>query len=72
MQRHVNVTVPLACPHCLAEIYTTLDDAREEPRLQCSQCGTDVELKAEDLVLPTMIGMESEQAFYGIEFGPRV
>jgi predicted Zn finger-like uncharacterized protein len=68
MQKRVNVTVPLACPHCLTEIFISLDDVRAEPRLQCSRCGTDVELKAEDMVLPAMIHTESEQAFFGIEF----
>jgi hypothetical protein len=72
MQKRVNVIVPLACPHCRAEIYTTLDDVHQKPRLQCCECGTDVELEAEDLILPTMIAIEAEQAFYGIALQPRI
>jgi transcription elongation factor Elf1 len=68
MQRHFNVTFPLACPHCLTEILATLDEVQEQRSIQCSSCGTDVELKAEDLALPTAIYAESEQAFFGIEF----
>jgi transcription elongation factor Elf1 len=68
MQRHFNVTFPLACPHCLSEILITLDEVGEQRSIQCSSCGTDVELQAENLILPSMIHPETEQAFYGIEF----
>ena len=68
MQRHFNVTFPMACPHCLAEMLVSLDDVQRERAIHCSECGTDVELQAEDLALPAAIYAESEQAFFGIEF----
>jgi|WetSurMetagenome_2_1015567.scaffolds.fasta_scaffold04391_5 transcription elongation factor Elf1 len=68
MQRHFNVTFPLACPHCLMEMLATLDEVEERRTIHCSSCGTDVDLKAEDLALPAAIYTESEQAFFGIEF----
>jgi transcription elongation factor Elf1 len=68
MQKHFNVTVLLACPHCLAEIITTVDEVREGQPVHCPECGTDVELKIEGLALPAAIYAESEQAYFGIEF----
>ena len=68
MQRHFNVTFPLACPHCLTEMLASLDDVQAERTIRCSECGTPVELQAEDLALPTAIYAESEQSFFGIEF----
>jgi DNA-directed RNA polymerase subunit RPC12/RpoP len=68
MQRHVNVTIPLSCPHCQAELLTTLDDLQQETAIQCLQCGTRVDLRPEDLPMPPLCGEVREESFYGIEF----
>jgi hypothetical protein len=68
MQKHVNVTIPLACPNCLSEILTTLDDVQDEPHFRCPTCHTDVELKAEDLVPPAIFFARPEPPYFGIEF----
>ncbi len=68
MQKYFNVTFPLACPHCLTEMLATLDNVQQQRTIQCSECGTPVELKPEELALPTAIYAESEQSFFGIEF----
>ena len=48
MSKHVNVLVPLACPHCAAELYATLDDLQEMASVRCSRCGTEIELRPEE------------------------
>ena len=52
MDRPLNVFVPMACPHCLADLLPTLDDIQEERTIRCSRCGTEVELRPEDVPMP--------------------
>jgi len=68
MQRHVNVTIPLSCPHCQAELLTTLDDLQQEVAIQCLQCGTRVDLRPEDLPMPPGYTGVREEFFFGIKF----
>ena len=69
MQKRVNVTIPLACPHCLAELLTTLDEDHAQATIQCSTCRTAVELRPEDLHLPPRWNAEPhEDLYHGITF----
>jgi len=52
VQRHVNLFVPLACPHCHAELLTTLDNIQEQASIRCVRCGTVIELQPEDFAPP--------------------
>jgi transcription elongation factor Elf1 len=67
MQKHFDVTIPLACPHCLAEMFATLDEVEKTRTLQCSACGTDVELRPEDLARSAAM-RPPEPTYFGIEF----
>jgi len=49
MQRHFNIIVPMACPHCRTELLLTLDQVHEERSIRCSLCGTTIILRSEDL-----------------------
>jgi transcription elongation factor Elf1 len=69
MQRRFNVTVLLACPHCLAEIMTTCDEVQEEQTILCCECGTKVELKPEERILPGAFYAPPEQSYSGIGLG---
>jgi transcription elongation factor Elf1 len=69
MQEHVNLTIPLACPHCLAELLTTLDEVEAKAIIECAVCRTAVELRPEDLPLPPRWNTEPpEQLYCGIQF----
>jgi transcription elongation factor Elf1 len=68
MQKHVNLTIPLACPHCLAEMLTTLDEVQQESAIQCAACGTSVELHPESLPAAGLHLRLEEQAYFGIRF----
>jgi transcription elongation factor Elf1 len=68
MQRHVNVTIPLSCPNCQAELLTTLDDVQQETAIQCLQCGTRVDLRPENLLRPPGYTEVREEFFFGIKF----
>jgi transcription elongation factor Elf1 len=68
MQRHVNVTILLSCPHCQAELLTTLDDVQQETTIQCLQCGTRVDLRPENLPMPPVYTEVREEFFFGIKF----
>jgi transcription elongation factor Elf1 len=68
MQRHVNVTIPLACPHCLTELLATLDDVQQEQTIRCSACGTDVELRAKDHLPLPAVEPAADQIPFGIQF----
>ena len=52
MQRHFNVIVPMACPHCRTELLLTLDEVREQRSVTCALCGTTIVLRPEDLSAP--------------------
>ncbi|KPJ75424.1 MAG: hypothetical protein AMK72_10175 [Planctomycetes bacterium SM23_25] len=52
MQRHFNIFVPLACPHCRTELLLTLDQVHEEKSICCALCGTTIVLRPEDLPVP--------------------
>jgi transcription elongation factor Elf1 len=67
MQRRVNVTIPLACPHCLAELLVTLDDIQQEATLQCDRCGTAIELRPERLPARPMPWPAAEKVFFLIQ-----
>jgi len=54
MARRPNVFVPLACPHCMAELLPTLDDIQDERAIRCSACGTEVDLHPDDVPMPGM------------------
>ena len=60
MDKPLNVFVPMACPHCLAELLPTLDDIQEERTIQCSRCGTTVELHPEDVPTPGLGARDSD------------
>jgi predicted Zn finger-like uncharacterized protein len=47
MQKRFNILVPLACPHCLAELMPTLDQVQQEESVRCASCGTTVDLHVE-------------------------
>jgi len=68
MQKHVNVTVPLACPHCSADMLTTIDEVEQESAIQCATCGTSVELHPDNLFIPGLHQRVEEQAYFGIKF----
>jgi transcription elongation factor Elf1 len=69
MQKHMNLTIPLACPHCLAELLANIDQIEARATLQCAKCHTTVELRAEDLPVPPRWNAEPpEQLYCGIEF----
>jgi DNA-directed RNA polymerase subunit RPC12/RpoP len=68
MQKHVNVTIPLACPHCLAEMLTTIDEVQQEATIQCAACGTAVELFPKNLPTAGLHQRLEEQAYFGIRF----
>ena len=68
MQKHVNVMLLLACPHCLAELTTTVDDVQQEANIQCPQCGTRVELHPDDLPSARPHMPTADRPFYGIQF----
>jgi transcription elongation factor Elf1 len=69
MQKHANVTIPLACPHCLAELLATLDQIEAKATLRCAACRTAVELRPENLPMPPRWNAEPPEALYrGIEF----
>jgi len=68
MKGHLNMTIPLSCPHCQAELLTTLDDVQQEVAIQCLQCGTRVDLRCVDLPMPPLYGEVREESFFGIEF----
>ncbi len=52
MQKHFNILVPLACPHCRTELLLTLDQVHEERSIRCALCGTTIVLRPEDLPAP--------------------
>jgi hypothetical protein len=68
MQKRFNVTVLLACPHCLAEIATTHDEVQEEQSINCCERGTRFEPKPEEMILPAAFYAQSEQNYFGVEF----
>jgi len=49
VQRHFNIFVPSACPHCRTELLLTLDQIHEERSIRCALCGTVIILRPEDL-----------------------
>ncbi|MBL7140264.1 MAG: hypothetical protein ISS74_05075 [Planctomycetes bacterium] len=49
MQRHFNILVPSACPHCRTELLLTLDQIHAERSIRCSLCGTTIILRPENL-----------------------
>jgi len=49
MQRHFNVIVPMACPHCRTELLLTLDQVHEQQSIRCALCGTTIILRPEEL-----------------------
>ena len=53
MQRHFNVFVPMACPHCRTELILTLDEVQEQRSVSCALCGTTILLRPEDLPAPS-------------------
>jgi len=69
MQRRLNVTIPRGCPHCLAELLTTLDDLQQQASVRCPECGTTVQLHPEDLPLPFIYEPQlREPLYFGVEF----
>ncbi|MBM4018414.1 MAG: hypothetical protein FJ288_08840 [Planctomycetes bacterium] len=69
MQRRLNLTIPLACPHCLAELLMTLDDLQRETSIRCPECRTAFDLRPEDLPMPPIYEPHAGQALYfGVEF----
>jgi len=52
MQRHFNIIVPMACPHCRTELLLTLDQVHEQRSISCALCGTTIVLRPEDLPAP--------------------
>ena len=64
MQRRANVTIPLACPHCLEELLVTLDCLQPEATLQCDRCGTPIELRPERLPARPMSWPAAEEVFF--------
>jgi len=69
MQEHANLTIPLACPHCLAELLATLDQIEAQSTVECPTCRTTIELRAGDLPMPPRWNTEPPEALYrGIEF----
>lgn len=60
MDRPLNVFVPMACPHCLADLFPTLDDLQAERTIQCSRCGTTIELRPDDLPMPGLGDQDSD------------
>ena len=52
MQKRFNILVPLACPHCQAELLTTLDQVQQELFVRCTGCGTTIEFPNEALPPP--------------------
>ena len=52
MDVHFNLFIPMACPHCLTELMPTLDAIHDEDTIQCTRCGTTIELRLEDLPIP--------------------
>jgi len=52
MQKHFNIFVPMACPHCRTELLLTLDQVHEEKSIRCALCGTTIVLRPEDLPDP--------------------
>ncbi|HUU30987.1 MAG TPA: hypothetical protein VMY69_02680 [Phycisphaerae bacterium] len=67
MGTHLNMFVPLGCPHCHAELLTTLDDVQEEVSLRCSRCGTVIELRPEDLGVPGAFPSAPEHEGFWLE-----
>jgi len=63
MANHVNVFVPLACPRCGTDLYSTLDDIQQMAEIRCSRCGTSIELRPESLPFPTPSREALEQSF---------
>lgn len=49
MQRHFNIIVPMACPHCRTELLLTLEQVHAERSIRCSLCGTTIILRPEEL-----------------------
>jgi uncharacterized Zn finger protein len=68
MSKPINVTIPLACPHCLTELLTTYEDVQQEATIHCAECGTLVELTPEKLPLPQLFVQPADEMFSGIEF----
>ena len=69
MQKRFNVSIPLACPHCLIELVTTMEDIEQQQTMTCSACGTHFELKPEEhLPLGATRTPPAEQVYHGIEF----
>jgi transcription elongation factor Elf1 len=69
MQRRLNLTIPLACPHCLAELLATLDDLQQQANVRCPECGTVVELHPENVPMPPVYEPHPHKPLYcGIEF----
>jgi len=52
VQRHFNILVPSACPHCRTELLLTLDQIHEERSIRCSLCGTTIILRPENVPEP--------------------
>jgi predicted Zn finger-like uncharacterized protein len=52
MQKRFNILVPLACPHCLAELMLTLDQVQQEESVRCTSCGTTIDLNIEMCLPP--------------------
>jgi predicted Zn finger-like uncharacterized protein len=59
MQRRFNILVPLSCPHCQAELMSTLDQLQREESVRCAWCGTTIELRNEPPP-PAMMMPESQ------------
>jgi len=69
MQRRINLTIPLACPHCLAEILASLDQVEAQATIECSLCRTTIELRPEDVAVPPRWNAEPPETLYcGIQF----
>ena len=69
MQEHANLTIPLACPHCLAEILASLDQVEARTTIECSVCRTAIELRPEDVAIAPRWNAEPPETLYcGIQF----
>jgi len=50
----------MACPHCLVDLFPTLDHRQAERTIQCSRCGTTIELRPDDLPMPGLGDQDSD------------
>jgi hypothetical protein len=61
MDRPFNMFVPIACPRCLVELFPTLDDIEQERIVLCPRCGTEIELRPDDLPTPGPLDMDMDE-----------